>query len=65
MERTKGDKDVLTAFTHDGKKKWDVEYGGITNNINSPESRSTPTYSNVKILKVKVRGLSLEFLVRD
>src|SRR5450759_3350163 len=24
---TKGEKDVLTAFTQDGKKKWEVEYG--------------------------------------
>jgi hypothetical protein len=53
---TRGDKDVLTAFTQDGKKKWDVEYGGITNNINSPESRCTPTYSNGKILVVSGQG---------
>jgi len=53
---TKADKDVLTAFAPDGKKKWEVEYGGITNNVNSPESRSTPTYSNGKILVVSGQG---------
>jgi outer membrane protein assembly factor BamB len=53
---TKGDKDVLTAFTQDGKKKWEVEYGDITSNVNSPESRGTPTYSNGKILVVSGQG---------
>lgn len=53
---TRGDKDVLTAFSLDGKKKWDVEYGEITNNVNSPESRSTQTYSNGKILVVSGQG---------
>ena len=53
---TKGEKDVLTAFTQDGKKKWEVEYGSITNNVNSPESRGTPTYSNGKILVVSGQG---------
>jgi outer membrane protein assembly factor BamB len=53
---TKGDKDVLTAFSQDGKKKWEVEYGNITNNVNAPESRCTPTYSNGKILVVSGQG---------
>jgi outer membrane protein assembly factor BamB len=53
---TKGVKDVLTAFAPDGKKKWEVEYGAITNNVNSPESRSTPTFSNGKILVVSGQG---------
>jgi hypothetical protein len=53
---TKGEKDVLTAFTQDGKKKWEVEYGNITNNVSSPESRCTPTYSNGKILVVSGQG---------
>jgi outer membrane protein assembly factor BamB len=61
---TRGDKDVLTAFTQDGKKKWDVEYGGITNNVNSPESRCTPTYSNGKILVVSGQG-DLACITRD
>lgn len=53
---TRGDKDILTAFTQEGKKKWDVEYGGITNTVNSPESRGTPTYSNGRILVVSGQG---------
>ena len=53
---TKGEKDVLTAFTQDGKKKWEVEYGNITKNVNFPESRCTPTYSNGKILVVSGAG---------
>ncbi len=53
---TKGEKDVLSAFTQDGKKKWEVEYGNITNSVNSPESRCTPTYSNGKILVVSGQG---------
>jgi outer membrane protein assembly factor BamB len=53
---TKGVKDVLTAFAPDGKKKWEIEYGDITNNVNSPESRSTPTYSNGKIFVVSGQG---------
>ena len=61
---TKGEKDVLTAFTQDGKKKWEVEYGNITNNVNSPESRCTPTYSNGKILVVSGQG-DLACVTRD
>jgi len=61
---SKGEKDVLTAFTQDGKKKWEVEYGNITNNVNSPESRCTPTYSNGKILVVSGQG-DLACVTRD
>src|SRR4030042_4489201 len=32
----RGDKDVLTAFTQDGKKKWDVEYGIMSKVQSSP-----------------------------
>lgn len=53
---TKGEKDVLTAFSQDGKKKWEVEYGNITSNVNSPEARGTATYSNGKILVVSGQG---------
>ncbi len=53
---TQDGKDVLTAFTQDGKKKWSVAYGNITENVNSPESRCTPTYSNGKILVVSGQG---------
>ena len=49
-------KDVLSALTQDGKKKWEVEYGGITETVNSPEARCTPTYSNGKILVVSGKG---------
>jgi outer membrane protein assembly factor BamB len=53
---TKGEKDVLTALSKDGKKKWEVEYGSITNNVNSPESRCTPTFSNGKIFVISGQG---------
>ena len=41
---TRGEKEVLTAFTSDGKKKWEAEYGNITKEVSFPESRCTPTY---------------------
>jgi outer membrane protein assembly factor BamB len=53
---TKGDKDVLTAFSQDGKKKWEVEYGGITPNVNSPECRGTATVSNGRIMVISGQG---------
>jgi len=53
---TKGDKDVLTALTQDGKKKWEVEYGSITPNVNSPEARGTAIYYNGKIFVVSGQG---------
>ena len=53
---TKSEKDVLTAFSQDGKKKWEVEYGGITNTVPAPESRCTPTFINGKILVVSGQG---------
>ena len=53
---TSGAKDILTAFTQDGKKKWDVEYGSFTKDVPYPENRSTPTYSNGKILVVSGLG---------
>lgn len=52
----RGDKDVLTAFTQDGKKKWDVEYGNMSKVGSSPESRCTPTFSNGKIFVVSGMG---------
>lgn len=52
----RGDKDVLTAFTQDGKKKWDVEYGRMSTVNSSPESRCTPTYSNGKIFVISGQG---------
>ncbi|MCJ7449649.1 MAG: PQQ-like beta-propeller repeat protein [Bacteroidales bacterium] len=52
----RGDKDVLTALTQDGKKKWDVEYGTMSKVQSSPESRCTPTFSNGKIFVVSGSG---------
>jgi outer membrane protein assembly factor BamB len=52
----RGDKDVLTAFTQDGKKKWDVEYGSMSKVQSCPESRCTPTFSNGKIFVVSGMG---------
>jgi outer membrane protein assembly factor BamB len=56
MTGTKGEKDVLLAFTQDGKKKWEVEYGGFTKDVPYPENRCTPTYTNGKILVVSGQG---------
>jgi outer membrane protein assembly factor BamB len=53
---TKGEKDVLTAFTQNGEKKWETEYGNITKNVSFPESRCTPTFSNGKILVISGQG---------
>ncbi len=52
----RGDKDVLTAFTQDGKKKWDVEYGTMSKVQSSPESRCTPTFANGKIFVISGSG---------
>jgi outer membrane protein assembly factor BamB len=52
----RGDKDVLTAFTQDGKKKWDVEYGTMSKVDSRPESRCTPTFYNGKIFVVSGSG---------
>jgi outer membrane protein assembly factor BamB len=51
----KGDQDVLTALTQDGKKKWEIPYGKAAES-GYPESRCTPTYSNGKILVVSGTG---------
>jgi len=52
----RGDKDLLTAFTLDGKKKWDVEYGRKSQSPNYPESRCTPTFAYGKIFVVSGAG---------
>lgn len=52
----RGDKDVLTAFTQDGKKKWDVEYGTMSKVNSYPESRCTPTVLKDKIFVVSGSG---------
>ena len=51
----KGDKDFLTAFTQDGKKKWELPYG-TSSNSNFPDSRCTPSFYNGKILLVSGMG---------
>jgi outer membrane protein assembly factor BamB len=51
----KGDKDVLTAFTQGGKKKWELIYGSSSTS-NFPDSRCTPSFYNGKILLVSGMG---------
>jgi outer membrane protein assembly factor BamB len=51
----KGEKDVLTSFTQEGKKNWEVIFGNSSKS-NYPESRCTPTYSNGKIFLVSGEG---------
>jgi hypothetical protein len=51
-----GDKDVLTALTKDGKKKWSVEYGTMSKVNSAPESRCTPTFYNGKVYVVSGSG---------
>jgi outer membrane protein assembly factor BamB len=53
---TKDEKDVLSAFTRDGKKKWEIEYGSFTKNVPFPENRCTPTVTNGKIFVVSGQG---------
>jgi outer membrane protein assembly factor BamB len=50
-----GDKDILTAYTQDGKKKWEVAYGTMGKS-NYPESRCTPTYVNGKLFVISGQG---------
>jgi outer membrane protein assembly factor BamB len=52
---SKGEKDILTAFTRDGKKKWEVQYGNMGKS-NYPEARCTPTYVNGKIFLISGQG---------
>jgi outer membrane protein assembly factor BamB len=49
------DKDVLTAFTNEGKKIWEVTYGTMGRST-FPESRSTPTVSDGKIFVIGGQG---------
>jgi outer membrane protein assembly factor BamB len=51
----KGDNDVLTAFTQDGKRKWETIYGKASSS-NYPDSRCTPTFSNNKLFIVSGEG---------
>jgi outer membrane protein assembly factor BamB len=49
--------DVLTAFTQDGKKLWEVTYGSITKKVSAPETRCTPTYYNGKLFVISGKGV--------
>ena len=64
MTGTRDDKDILTAYTQDGKKKWETEYGDITKSPPFPESRCTPTYVSGKIFVVSGQG-DLACISRD
>lgn len=51
----KGDNDFLTAFSQDGKKKWEVNYGKSSNS-NYPDTRCTPTYFKENLYLVSGMG---------
>ena len=51
----RGENDVLTSFTQDGRKKWDVIYGRASDS-NYPDSRGTATLSNGKLFLVSGMG---------
>jgi outer membrane protein assembly factor BamB len=61
---TRGEKEVLTAFSGNGDKKWETEFGNITKDVAYPESRCTPTCVNGKILVVSGQG-DLVCVTRD
>ncbi|MDP4222291.1 MAG: PQQ-binding-like beta-propeller repeat protein [Bacteroidota bacterium] len=52
----RGDKDVLTAFSQNGKKLWDIEYGTMSKVQSAPESRCTPTFYQGKVFVVSGSG---------
>ncbi|MBN2862014.1 MAG: PQQ-binding-like beta-propeller repeat protein [Bacteroidales bacterium] len=51
----KGENDVLTAFTQEGKKKWEIAYG-IASNSNYPDSRGTVVVSGNRLFVVSGQG---------
>lgn len=51
----RGDYDALSAFTQDGKKKWEVKYGKASAST-YPDSRGTATVSHGKIFLVSGMG---------
>lgn len=51
----RGENDVLTAFSQDGVKKWDLIYGKASDS-NYPDSRGTGTFSNGRIFLVSGMG---------
>ncbi len=51
----KGNNDVMTCFTQDGKKKWETVYGKASDS-NYPDSRCTPTVTGNRIFVVSGEG---------
>jgi len=51
----KDGKDVLTSFSQNGKKNWEVAYGNSSDS-NFPDSRCTPSFSDNKIFLVSGEG---------
>ena len=51
----RGENDVLTSFSQDGRKKWDVIYGKASDS-NYPDSRGTATVANGRIFLVSGMG---------
>jgi outer membrane protein assembly factor BamB len=51
----KGNSDFLTAFTQDGRKKWEVAYGKSSES-NYPDTRCTPTVSGNRLFLVSGSG---------
>jgi outer membrane protein assembly factor BamB len=51
----RGENDVLSAFSHDGSKKWDLIYGKASDS-NYPDSRGTGTVANGRIYLVSGMG---------
>lgn len=51
----KDDKEYLSAFSQDGKKLWETNYGRIGQS-NYPDSRSTPTFYNNRLYVVSGQG---------
>jgi outer membrane protein assembly factor BamB len=50
-----GENDVLTSFTHEGKKKWELIYGKASKS-SYPDSRGTATLSDGKLYLVSGAG---------
>ncbi|MFO7573704.1 MAG: PQQ-binding-like beta-propeller repeat protein [Bacteroidales bacterium] len=51
----KGDNDVITSYTHEGRKNWELVYGKAWNRT-YPESRSIPTYVDGYLYLVSGQG---------
>lgn len=51
----RGENDILTAFTQDGRKKWDLIYGKASDS-NYPDSRGTATVSGGRLFLVSGMG---------